>query len=169
MSDMLTCQKCACFFKLCSYCLISFISIKTCKLSGFFSLFTLSVNTYKNSDIVIILAHFKVLDTVAWSGMNAAGTAFQCYMISHDNRRKSVIKRVLCFYMFKFSACKGTNCCIIFYSGSFHCNPYKLSRHHIIFVTVFNKSIFILRSKTNCKVAWNCPCSSSPDHKINLA
>ena len=85
VDDLLCSEHCADFRELFGNSLISLGSIHALELACLGSLSALCVNAYDDSDIVVVLAYLKVLNTVAGSCMYAACTAFKSNMVTYDN------------------------------------------------------------------------------------
>ena len=100
--------------------------------------------------------------------MYTSGTAFQSNMITHYNRRQSVIKRMLCLNILQFSALEGAYSFIALNTCRLHSSICKLKRSYIVFIIILYKCVFIFGTKTYSEITRYRPCGRCPDNKINL-
>ena len=168
MDNFFCCQHCTNFCQLRSDCTVCRIGVHAFKLAGFLGLASLVVYADQNANVVIVLADFKVFYTIARCSMNTASTAFQCYMITDNYRRKTVIQRVLSFDMFQFCTSEAADHFVFGNTSCFHCCRNQFRSHAVVFFADLDQCVVIRRSHTNCKVARNGPCCGCPDNKVNL-
>ena len=168
VDNFFCCQHCADFCQLCCNGTVCFIGIHAFKFAGFLCLAALCVHADQNANIVIVLADFKVLYAIARCCMYTTGTAFQRNVIAHNNRRKSVIERMLCLHVLQFAAHKGAYGFVLGDAGSLHGRRNQFRSHAVIFISNPNQGIFISRAYADCQVARNCPGSCCPDYEVDL-
>ena len=168
VDDLFGCQHCADLGQLCSNGTVCLIGIHTLELACLFGLASLVVYADQNADIVVILADLKVLDAVARCSVYAAGTALQCDVVAHDDRRKAIVQRVLGLHVLQLAAHESTNGLIFGDAGSLHGCGNQLGCHAVIFITHMYQCVLICRTNADCQVARNGPGSGCPDDEVDL-
>ncbi|CCY66560.1 putative uncharacterized protein [Clostridium sp. CAG:678] len=169
VDDLLQSKQIARFFKMLCDRLVCLIRCEAGKLARLLSKPAVRVNRNNNRQFGIVFADFKVLNTMAGSGMNAAGTAFQRNVITHDNKGSSVYKRMEALDIFQFFSQKRAERFIFRNAPCLHGGSGKIRCHNVIFISAFNKRIFKIRANTDCHICRQSPRGCGPDHKIRFA
>ena len=121
--------------------------LKACKLFAcFFGQVTAIVHGDNNGNLrVVVDADFKVLNTVARCGMNAAGAAFQGNVVTQDNQALAVQEGMLILHQLKFRAENaGLQNLVILDMAGFHGGFHQTGSHQVIFIADFDEGILYL-------------------------
>ena len=141
--------------------------LKACKLFAcFFGQVTAIVHGDNNGNLrVVVDADFKVLNTVARCGMNAAGAAFQGNVVTQDNQALAVQEGVLILHQLKFRAENaGLQNLVILDMAGFHGGFHQTGSHQVIFIADFDEGILQAGVQAGCHVGGQGPGGGGPDH-----
>ena len=112
------------------YRLVGVSGLETCKVACFLGQHALCVNG--NDDFehsLVLVADLKVLQTEAGSGMNAACTTVEGYMVADDYRRLSAHEWVICLDKLQVRTEEVSDGGVLLDSDGFHNGGNKLGRH----------------------------------------
>ena len=139
-------------------------------LAGLLGQLALCVNRAQNRQLVF-QAGFKVDIAVTGSGMNAAGTSFGGYIISHNYQRAAVVvfgEGMYAFSIFHFLAQGGAkHVAQILVADSTNLIQQVLS-HKEHLALAFNPGIFQRGVQRNSDVGRHSPRGSSPNYHVSL-
>ena len=148
--------------------LVCLVGGKTCELSCFLGENAVAVNRADYGNLGVITANVVVVNTVTGSGMNAACTAFESYVVTDNKQRLTVKERMLSFHILKLTALDSRNNGVVGNSGFFHCGFIQIGSHYVVLVAVLNNGVLIARTHADCYVCRKSPCGGCPDYKEHL-
>ena len=97
--------------------------------------------------------------------MYTSATCFKCNVVANDYKRISVKERVTAGDIFKVTAFVCSYNFIVFNTRICANSVNKLGCKDICFIANFNKAVFKICIKTDCKVGRKCPCCGCPDYE----
>ena len=167
VDDLRQSEERACLLEIHGDLFISLVCCQTCKAACLLGEDAVGVDGTDGGDIVVA-ADVIVVYAVTGSGMYAAGTALESYVLAYDEQGFTVEERMLSLHELELGALDGAYDLVVAQPRLLHGVLIQLGRHDIVLFAALDDGVLIARTYADGEVSRQRPCGGSPDDEEDL-